>query len=1163
VQKRGKDRNRLWLTNGPWLLLLTLGLCLLYWMANREPVGIPLKYGELKQILQDPTVTFSKVKVGRSEIRGDLVTRDPVSDGDTNVRYSQPVSFHVPRNGLELDDELHRMLDKHVGAAYQGEEDATAFQSVTQLIFSTLVLVALVFAGFFLVRWLSGGNSPLTFGRSRHKIYAEKDMQITFKDVAGIDEAVAELREVVDFLKTPQKYQALGGHIPKGVLLVGPPGTGKTLLAKAVAGEADVPFFSLSGSDFVEMFVGVGAARVRDLFAQGESRAPCLTGDAVVTLSGGRQVTIQEIFDRQMVGVRVPAMTDDYRLEDATVIGITRKPCPDLYEIVTNTSVIRATGNHLFPVLTEGGLEWRRADELAEGDAVAAPRKISTARQAPLFYDFLDPDETLVHLPGHDNHYARPRLCAVRDRIDSLHPEVEALSIGPGGFASSTVQRVPLHINEDLVYVCGLIASDGCFGRADGRTIQFVNTEPALHERLSTILQNQFGYAPKLHLNQKHYDNLLPQGKLPVALRDCCTSHIGNKLLCQALRAIQGRILELPEGLIAAWLRGIFDGDGCVRVARSSPQVIISAWDRDANRLIRDALLRVGIVAGLSPRARAGSDGNIVITGRENLQTFFRVVGSCHPRKQARLEQLASLLPERGQAASRLDAVPVGSLLKKARLSVGMGQRRFSGAAKVTYYERCATTPSRSRLRAVVRHIQSWCDGSGLEPTEEVRRLASLADSDILWARVRSVRRVPPVDYVYDLCLDRHHCFIANNLVVHNCIIFIDELDALGKVRGGSVLGGHDEREQTLNQLLVEMDGFDSNRGVIIMAATNRPETLDPALLRPGRFDRTVVVDRPDIVGREAILKVHVRNVKVATDVDLRHVASLTPGSVGADLANLVNEAALMAARNNKDVVSMAEFNEAVERNAIGLERKSRIMLPEEKQRVAYHESGHALVACALPNTDPVHKVSIIPRGPGVAGYVLSRPEDDRHLVTRSELESQIKVCLGGTLAEELIFREVSTGATSDLDKASTIARSMVKEFGMSRLGRVYFREQGNGMYLPGSSMGGEREFSEQTAREIDMEVHKIIDDATEEVRAILQERRPALEAVARRLIEKEVIDGIELRQLLEQYDPGPKLVPGTLAVDGSRGGVIADPPEAFGLERRAEGGPGANAGLP
>src|SRR5205823_2489457 len=275
-----------------------------------------------------------------------------------------------------------------------------------------------------------------------------------------------------------------------------------------------------------------------------------------------------------------------------------------------------------------------------------------------------------------------------------------------------------------------------------------------------------------------------------------------------------------------------------------------------------------------------------------------------------------------------------------------------------------------------------------------------------------------------------------------------DALDALGKTRGASVIGGHDEREQTLNQLLVEMDGFDSNRGVIIMAATNRPETLDVALLRPGRFDRTVVVDRPDIVGREAILKVHARSVRLADDVDLRHAASLTPGSVGADLANLVNEAALMAAGAGKPAVPMADFDEAVERSAVGLKRQSRIMQADEKQRVAYHEAGHALVACALPNTHPVHKVSIIPRGVGALGYVLRRPEDDRYLMTQSELESDIKVALAGTLAEELIFREISNGATNDLEQCSRTARRMVKEFGMSRLGRVNYQEQSGPGFL-------------------------------------------------------------------------------------------------------------------
>jgi cell division protease FtsH len=384
------------------------------------------------------------------------------------------------------------------------------------------------------------------------------------------------------------------------------------------------------------------------------------------------------------------------------------------------------------------------------------------------------------------------------------------------------------------------------------------------------------------------------------------------------------------------------------------------------------------------------------------------------------------------------------------------------------------------------------------------------------------------------------------------CIIFIDELDALGKTRGGSAVGGHDEREQTLNQLLVEMDGFDSNRGVIIMAATNRPETLDAALLRPGRFDRTVVVDRPDIVGREAILKVHIRNVKRGADVDLRHVASLTPGSVGADLANLVNEAALMAARNNKDAVTMVEFDEAIERGTVGLERKSRIMHAEEKQRVAYHEAGHALVACALPNTHPVHKVSIIPRGVGALGYVLRRPEDDRYLTTQSELESHIKVALAGTLAEELVFREISNGATNDLENVNQIARDMVKKFGMSRLGRLSFPDLSSSPFLPGAAREGDGKYSEQTAREIDIEVRRIVEEATEEVRSILKSRRATLEVVARRLMEKEVIDGTELRALIESHDPGPKLVPGTLTVENR-------PPvqEAAGemADRWAEGG--------
>jgi len=361
------------------------------------------------------------------------------------------------------------------------------------------------------------------------------------------------------------------------------------------------------------------------------------------------------------------------------------------------------------------------------------------------------------------------------------------------------------------------------------------------------------------------------------------------------------------------------------------------------------------------------------------------------------------------------------------------------------------------------------------------------------------------------------------------CIVFIDELDALGKTRGTSVVGGHDEREQTLNALLVEMDGFSSNSGVIVMAATNRPETLDPALLRPGRFDRNVLVDRPDVRGREAILKVHVQRVKLDADVDLKEIAGITSGFVGADLANLVNEAALLAARANKAAVGMFELNEAVERVTTGLEKKQRIISKEEKLRVAYHESAHALVAYSLPNTDPVHKVSIIPRGLAALGYTLQRPEGDRYLMTKSELESRIQVLLAGTIAEEMIFDDLSTGAQNDLERATDIARGMVMDFGMSRLGRTTFRGNPNARFLgPGGDVARERSHSEQTAREIDEEIRHIVDRLLERSRHILETRRKALVAVAERLLEKEVIDTDELQETVEANSPSPQIVPGT-----------------------------------
>ena len=636
----GGGNNLLW-------YLAIIGVAVLFFAAYLiQQAGDKIAYGDLETLIREGEVQTKEgkkdylythlrdVSVGTEKVVG-KVDRRILGGGEGAETVERTFRTNLADTDASYT-RITKMLEEH-GVKYDNLPPPSAWEKYGPVLLLTAVLF-LVF--FIMLRRLGGTGSAMAFGRSRGKLYAQEDLGVTFEDVAGIDEAVDEVREVVDFLKMPEKYQTLGGRIPKGVLLVGPPGTGKTLLAKAIAGEADVPFFSLSGSDFVEMFVGVGAARVRDMFQQAESKAPC--------------------------------------------------------------------------------------------------------------------------------------------------------------------------------------------------------------------------------------------------------------------------------------------------------------------------------------------------------------------------------------------------------------------------------------------------------------------------------------------------------------IIFIDELDALGKTRGNSIVGGHDEREQTLNALLVEMDGFESNSGIIVIAATNRPETLDPALLRPGRFDRHVLVDRPDIRGREAILKVHVQNVKLDPSVDLKHIASITSGFVGADLSNLVNEAALLSAREGRTAVTMKEFDDAVERVTAGLEKRDRVIHDEEKQRVAYHESGHALVAYSLPNTDPVHKVSIIPRGIAALGYTMQRPEGDRYLLTQGELESRIQVLLGGTIAEEIIYNEVSTGAQNDLERCTEIARSMVMEYGMSRLGRVNYRESNRSAFLAGG--GGEdvaRHFSEQTAREIDQEIRRIINEAIEKVRHILDHRRPALEALTKKLIEVESIDSTELKEIIEATSPGPSIVPGTGDVPG------------------------------
>ncbi|MEN9796936.1 MAG: hypothetical protein RL653_632 [Pseudomonadota bacterium] len=368
-------------------------------------------------------------------------------------------------------------------------------------------------------------------------------------------------------------------------------------------------------------------------------------------------------------------------------------------------------------------------------------------------------------------------------------------------------------------------------------------------------------------------------------------------------------------------------------------------------------------------------------------------------------------------------------------------------------------------------------------------------------------------------------------------IVFIDELDAIGKSRNAGVVGGHDEREQTLNQLLAEMDGFDPRAGLIILAATNRPEILDSALMRPGRFDRQVLVDRPDRRGREAILEIHARNVKMGADVDLRVVAAHTPGFAGADLANVVNEAALLAARKDREFVARADFDEAVERVVAGLEKKNRRMNEREKEIVAHHEAGHAIVSWMLPHAPPVTKVSIIPRGLAALGYTLSLPLEDRYLMSFPELRDKLAGMMGGRAAEELFMGEISTGAANDLQQATDVARLMVREYGMSALGPVALGPERSSVFLKSAGVPAAPQYSERTAQEVDREVHRLVSEALDRARATLEAHRPRVQAVAARLLTHEVVEEERLRELL-----GPKVIPerGPLHPEGAE---VSDPP--------------------
>jgi len=938
----------------------------------------------------------------------------------------------------------------------------------------------------------SGSNQAMSFGKSRARLHTENRPKVTFDDVAGVDEAKEELQEVIEFLKHPKKFQALGAKIPRGVLLVGPPGSGKTLLAKAVAGEAAVPFFSISGSEFVEMFVGVGASVTGD--------TPVLIRDA----DGIRLVPISEVVDRfyrdgqdgfvnAVQGVetlgfqpRASGFRGLVGFESSAwsrVRGVYKHRVDEIYEVHYLGGVVRATGDHSVFVRGHGGIKPKAVRDLCPGDVlVDLPVKVRRSFDRVL--------GTLHEVRGHQFEPAVPMMLPVAEN-DSVAADALAFAVANAGRLS---QRA-------IAQQVGVSQATG------GHWISGKHQPRSLSVRYSrTQVPNEVGLTPSLC---KLFGYYTAEGRSNGNLEFCFGSHETDLI------------------------------DDCARLMREvfslEPQVH-NTPDHSTRLLYRSAELG---------RFFARHCGN----GSHHKHLPMHLWTRSYPYFLAYLEGLAS-----GDgyttAEGKLQVTSVSQRLIRELawlgamhgIKAGIGYGRQRGGRVI----KSRPLPDGAYWRLTIGRTSNPLRG-GIGTREHKK------------AVVQEVVRKPFDGYVYDLVGCDHEAFFGGEkpVLLHNsrvrdlfeqakksapCLVFIDEIDAVGRQRGAGLGGGHDEREQTLNQLLVEMDGFDPNAGIILIAATNRPDILDPALLRPGRFDRRIVVDNPDSKGRRAILDVHARGKPLSEDVNLELLANHTPGFSGADLANLVNEAALLAARRNKKKITMSEMDEAIERVIAGPQRRSRILGPKEREIAAYHEGGHTLLGKLLPNADPPHKVTILPRGMAL-GYVISAPPEDKYTYTKTELLDRITAMLGGRVAEELVFNEVTTGAQNDFEQATELARKMVTEFGMSeKLGPLSLGRRHGPVFL-GRDLVETRNYSEEIAYEIDKEVRRIIDECYERARDVLGGSRERLNRLAKALLERESLEGDQIEKVMagEPLEPEAPAVPAAAASSGLK----SEPPRA------------------